>query len=70
MIDASKIKQQMEVKGSDGKHIGTVLSVEDGRLMVASGGMDHEIDIEMVDAVKDQTVRLSKTADETVRTWH
>ena len=70
MIDASKIKEQMEVKGSDGKHIGTVLGVENGRLMVASGGMDHEIDIEMVDAVKDQMVRLSKTADETVRTWH
>ena len=70
MIDASKIKEQMEVKGSDGKHIGTVLGVENGRLRVASGGMDHVIDIGLVDAVKDQTVCLSETAEETLRTWH
>lgn len=70
MINASQIKQYMEVKGSDGKHVGTVLGVENGRLKVASSGMDHDIDIEMVDAIKDQTVHLRKTAEETVRTWH
>jgi hypothetical protein len=70
MIDASQLKKQMEVKGSDGKHVGTVLGVENGRLKVASGGMDHEIDIAMIDTVKDQMVRLRKTAEETVRTWH
>jgi hypothetical protein len=70
MINASQIKEHMEVKGSDGKHVGTVLGVEKGRLKLASGGMDHDIDIEMVDAIKNQTVRLRKTAEETVRTWH
>ena len=58
MINASQIKEHMEVKGSDGKHVGTVLGVEDGRLKLASGGMDHEIDIAMVDAIENDAVRL------------
>ena len=70
MINASKIKQHMEVKGSDGKHIGTVLGVENGRLKVASGGIDHAIAIDMVDAIQNQTIRLRTTAEETVRPWH
>jgi hypothetical protein len=70
MIDALKIKEHMEVKGADGKHVGTVLGVENGCLKLASGGMDHELNIEMVDGVENQTVRLRKTAEETVRTWH
>ena len=70
MINASQIKEHMTVKGSDGKHVGTVLGVEDGRLRLVSGGMDHEIDIGVVDGVEDQTVRLRKTTEEIVRAWH
>jgi len=70
MINASKIKEHMEVKGSDGKHIGTVLGVENGHLKLASGGIDHDIDIGMVEAVEDDAIMLSTTAEETVRTWH
>lgn len=69
MIDATQIKKQMEVKGSDGKHVGTVVGVEKERLQVASGGMDHDIDIAMVDSIKTDTVRLLKSAEETIRTW-
>ena len=35
-----------------------------------SGGMDHTIDIAIVDAVKDGVVSLQTTAEETVRRWH
>jgi len=70
MISASQIKEHMDVKGSDGKHVGTVLGIEDGRLKLASGGMDHVIDIAMVDAIENNAIRLRKTAEETVRTWH
>jgi hypothetical protein len=70
MIDASKIKAQMEVKGSDGKHVGTVFAVENGRITLASGGMEHIIDIGAVEAVTDGVVVLRKTAEETVRPWH
>jgi hypothetical protein len=45
MINASQIKEHMEVKGSDGKHVGTVLGAENERDKIASGGMDHYIDI-------------------------
>jgi hypothetical protein len=70
MINASQIKEHMEVKGSDGKHVGTVLGVENGRLKLASGGMDHDIDIGMVDEIKNDAIRLRKTAAETVQAWH
>jgi hypothetical protein len=70
MIDALQIKEHMDVQGSDGKHVGTVLGVENGRIKLASGGMDHTIDIATVDAVRGDVVHLRKTAEETVRTWH
>ena len=70
MINASQIKENMEVKGSDGKHVGTVLGVEGEQVKIASGGMDHFIDIASVDAVEGEKVTLKKTAEETVRTWH
>ena len=70
MIDASKIKELMEVKGSDGKHIGTVDAVEGKRVRLASGGMYHYIDIAMVDKVKDGAVCLTQSAEEATRTWH
>ena len=70
MIDVSQIKAQMEVKGSDGKHIGTVDGVEGTRVRLASGGMYHYIALDMVDSVKDGAVRLNKTAAEATRPWH
>jgi hypothetical protein len=70
MIDASHIKEQMEVKGSDGKHVGTVFGVEDGRIKLASGGMEHTIDLATVDAIVDGVVRLRMPAAEAVRPWH
>lgn len=70
MPNALQIKEHMEVKGADGKHVGTVLGVENERVKIASGGMDHYINVATVDAIKGDTVTLSKTAEETVRTWH
>ena len=46
------------------------LGVENRRVKLASGGMDHYLDIAMVHAIKDNAVCLTKTAEETVRTWH
>jgi hypothetical protein len=70
MVNAEQIKGQMEVKGSDGKHIGTVDAVEGQRLKLASGGMFHYIDLDMVDSIEDGAVRLNKTAAEATRPWH
>jgi hypothetical protein len=70
MTNAPQIKEHMEVKGSDGRHVGTVIGVEGQRVRIASGGMDHFIDIAVVDAVEGQKVTLKTSAEETVRTWH
>ena len=44
MIIASQIKEHMEVKGSDGKHGGTVLAVEHGRLKGPALGFTGRFD--------------------------
>ena len=59
MIDATQIKEHMEVKGSDGKHVGTVLGVEGEKVKVASGGMDHFIDVAAVNAVQGERILAS-----------
>jgi hypothetical protein len=37
---------------------------------LVSGGMDHDLDMAMVDAVESDAVRLRKTAEEAVKAWH
>jgi hypothetical protein len=34
MLNASRIKHHMYVRGSDGRHVGTVLGVENDRIVV------------------------------------
>ena len=70
MVNSSQIKEHMAVKGSDGKHVGTVIGAEGDRLKLISGGMDHDIDLSMVATVENDTVRLRKTAADTVKAWH
>ena len=70
MVEASQIKWLMEVRGSDGKHIGTVDAVEGKRVKLASGGMHHYIDLAMVESIEDDSIRLKRTAKETTQTWH
>ncbi len=70
MVNTTEIKDQMEVKGSDGKHIGTVDAIEGERVRLASGGMYHYINLDMVDSVRDGAVRLNRTAADATRAWH
>ena len=70
MINAAQIKEQMDVRGSDGKHVGTVDGMEGERIRLASGGMLHTIDLEAVDEVTEGVVRLKKTAQEATKAWH
>jgi len=70
MITGSQIKEHMAVKGSDGKHDGTVIGTEGDRLKLISGGMDHDIDLSSVEAVEKGMIRLRKTAEEAVKSWH
>jgi hypothetical protein len=47
-----------------------VTGAEGDRVKLVSGGMDHGIDLAMIDAVENDTVGLLKTAAETVKAWH
>ena len=74
MVNASQIQEHMEVKGSDGQHVGTVDRIEGDRIKLtksdpASGGQHHYIGLDMVDEVKDGEVCLSKSADEARQMW-
>lgn len=74
MIDASHVREHMEVKGADGGHVGTVDHVEGSRIKLtksdpSSGGQHHYIDLSMVDSVEGGSVRLNKKADEARRSW-
>jgi hypothetical protein len=69
MVDATQIREHMEVKGSDGKHVGTVDHMENGRIKLtksdpASGGQQHYIGLDLVDQIKDGALCLNKSADE------
>jgi hypothetical protein len=70
MVNATQIKEQMEVKGSDGKHVGTVDGMEGDRVRLASGGMLHTIDLDAVEDVNEGVVRLKQTAREATKPWH
>ena len=69
-MSVSQIKEHMEVIGADGVHIGTVDSVENGRIKLAkvdSGegrhkGHHHFVDLGLVADVEGQKVRLSAVA--------
>jgi hypothetical protein len=70
MVNASQIKEQMEVKGSDGKHVGTVEGMDGERIQLASGGMIHTIGLDAVEDIEGQVVKLKLTAQEATRPWH
>lgn len=59
MIGTAQIKEHVEIKGSDGQHVGTVDRVEGQRIKLtksdqAAGGRHHYIELDMVDAIKER----------------
>ena len=73
-MDTSKIKEHMEVLGSDGQHVGTVDHMEGGEKVrltksdVASHGHHHLIPVSWVAKVDDK-VHLSKSSREVMDAW-
>jgi hypothetical protein len=69
-MSVSQIKEHMEVIGADGVHIGTVDSVENGRIKLVKAdsgegrhkGHHHFVDLGLVADVEGQKVRLSAVA--------
>lgn len=74
MVDTRKIKEHMEVCGSDGQHVGTVDGLKGTDRVVLtkndpkSGGQHHLIPVDWIDTVDDK-VRLKKSARDAMAQW-
>jgi len=74
MVDASEIREHMEVKGSDGGHVGTVDHVDGSRIKLTrtdpdAGGDHHYLHLDTVAAVENGVVRLNRTAAQAHDEW-
>ncbi len=68
-MDATQIREHMEVVGSDGEHVGTVDRVEGDKIKLtksdpAAGGQHRYVGMDQVQEIKDGSVCLSKSAKE------
>ena len=73
MINTSQIREHMEIRGSDGGHVGTVDRVEGNRIKLTksdanAGGQHHYMDLAAVSEIKDGCLVVSKSADECMKT--
>lgn len=74
MVEANKIREHMEVLGSDGKHVGTVDHLEgEDRIKLAkndpaAGGKHHLIPVKWVNHV-DKHVHLDKSSEDVQEEW-
>lgn len=76
MIDSTRIREHMEVIGSDEKHVGKVdhiqgTDIELAKFDLGSGFRHHLIPVSWVDFVDDDNdrVRLSLTAEQARAAW-
>lgn len=74
MMDASLIREHLEVVGSDGKHVGRVdhvvgTEIELAKLDLGSGLKHHMIPLSWVEYVDDDKVHLSLTKDDAKSKW-
>jgi hypothetical protein len=73
MVDSAKIREHMEVLGSDGQHVGTVDAVEGQRMKLTKGDPsapgDHRyIHFDSIASV-DTAVHLNRTAAQAKDEW-
>lgn len=74
MMNANQIKEHMEVKASDGQHVGTVDHMEGADQIKlakndpAAGGKHHFIPLDWVDHI-DTHVHLKKTGADVRAQW-
>ncbi len=74
MIEAERIREHMEVVGSDGKHVGKVdhvlgAEIELAKFDLGAGLRHHLIPISWVEDVADDKVRLSKSSEDAKAQW-
>lgn len=74
MIQASQIREHMEVVGSDGGHVGKVdhvqgSDIELAKLDLGAGLKHHAIPLTWVDRIQDDKVCLNLTKDAAKSSW-
>lgn len=74
MANTAEIREHMEVVGSDGQHVGTVDHLEGNRIKLTkndpmAGGQHHYIEMDAVDQVRNQQVRLRQPAQQVMQMW-
>jgi hypothetical protein len=74
MVDATQITEHLEVKGSDGGHVGKVdhvlgTDIELAKWDFGSGLKHHLIPLSWVGSVDEKHVHLTLTADEAKAAW-
>jgi hypothetical protein len=73
MTDVLQIKDDMEVVGSDGQHVGTVDGVENETIKLAKNdsvdGAHHFLPLSCVGSVDRGKVRLNRCADDVKAAW-
>jgi hypothetical protein len=70
----SRVREDMEVVGSDGEHVGKVDRVRGDRIKLAkddenAGGRHHYVPCSWIQSVDETTVRLSCTAGQAQQEW-
>jgi hypothetical protein len=74
MINASEIRERMEVIGSDGQPVGTVDKVEGNRIKLtksdpAAQGQHHYLPLDAIGSIEGNAIRLRQTSQEAKRQW-
>ena len=74
MIQASQIREHMEVVGSDGGHVGKVDHVQEGQIELSkmdlgSGFKHHLIPVTWVETIQDGKLCLNLTKDAAKAGW-
>jgi hypothetical protein len=75
MIEASQIKEHMDVVGSDGQHVGKVDHLDgSSRIRLAKSdpaakGHHHLIPLDWVQSVQGQTLRLNRSSQDVRQQW-
>jgi hypothetical protein len=74
VMDASQIKEHMDVVGSDDQHVGTVDHIEGQRIKLtrkdpSTEGEHHYVGLDKVSSVQDGRVRLACTAEQARQDW-
>jgi hypothetical protein len=73
-MNASEIREHMNVVGSDGQHVGTVDTVEGNRIKLTKSdptaqGQHHYLPLDAVDRVEQDKVCLRQPAQSVKQQW-